>query len=74
MAAGVYDTARSPAQSRVRLDADGSAVMVHALPDNFANIPPERYQQVNGAPGPDEMTMATGDAGKRVACGVIGAS
>ena len=24
-------------------------------------------------PGPDQMTMSTGDAGKRVACGVIGA-
>ena len=39
---------------------------------HFVNIPPERYQQVNGNPPPDETTMATGDAGKRVACGVIG--
>jgi Cu-Zn family superoxide dismutase len=49
-----------------------TAIMIHEKADNFANIPPERYQQVNGAPPPDEMTMATGDAGKRVACGVIG--
>ncbi|MFC7673567.1 superoxide dismutase family protein [Mycolicibacterium sp. GCM10028919] len=48
-----------------------TAIIIHEKADNFANIPPERYQQVNGAPGPDEMTMATGDAGKRVACGVI---
>ncbi|MGH3557972.1 MAG: superoxide dismutase[Cu-Zn] [Mycobacterium sp.] len=52
---------------------DGTALIIHAGSDNFANIPPERYTQVNGAPGPDETTMSTGDAGKRVACGVIGA-
>ncbi|MFI7421225.1 superoxide dismutase family protein [Nonomuraea sp. NPDC049684] len=47
-------------------DADGSAVIVHALPDNLANIP-ARY-----APdGPDEATHRTGDAGGRTACGVI---
>ncbi|MBE1551355.1 Cu-Zn family superoxide dismutase [Mycobacterium sp. OAS707] len=49
-----------------------TAIVIHEKADNFANIPPERYQQVNGAPPPDETTMATGDAGKRVACGVIG--
>ena len=51
----------------------GTALIIHAGSDNFANIPPERYTQVNGAPGPDQTTMSTGDAGKRVACGVIGA-
>jgi superoxide dismutase, Cu-Zn family len=50
-----------------------TAIIIHEKADNFANIPPERYQQVNGNPPPDETTMATGDAGKRVACGVIGA-
>ena len=50
-----------------------TAIIIHEKADNFANIPPERYQQVNGAPPPDETTLATGDAGKRVACGVIGA-
>jgi superoxide dismutase, Cu-Zn family len=50
-------------------DADGSAVMVHAGTDNFANIP-ERYSS-GGVPGPDATTLATGDAGARVACGVI---
>lgn len=45
---------------------DGAAVMVHSEPDNFANIP-ERY-----APsGPDEDTLGTGDAGDRLACGVV---
>jgi Cu-Zn family superoxide dismutase len=48
------------------LDEDGTAVMVHAEPDNFANIP-DRY-----APqGPDEATTKTGDAGGRIACAVL---
>lgn len=48
------------------LDADGSAVMIHAGRDNFANIP-TRY-----APdGPDGDTLKTGDAGSRVACGAL---
>ena len=51
---------------------EGTAIVIHAGADNFGNIPPDRYTQVNGSPGPDEMTMCTGDAGKRVACGVIG--
>ena len=47
-------------------DPDGSAVMVHALPDNFANIP-SRY-----APGgPDQVTRDTGDSGARIACGAV---
>jgi len=50
-------------------DFDGSAVMVHAGPDNLANIP-TRYTS-GGVPGPDATTLATGDAGARVACGVI---
>jgi superoxide dismutase, Cu-Zn family len=54
------------------LAGEKTAIIIHAKADNFANIPPERYQQVNGAPPPDETTLATGDAGGRVACGVIG--
>jgi Cu-Zn family superoxide dismutase len=50
-------------------DADGSALMVHSDRDNYANIP-DRYTS-GGAPGPDEATLATGDAGARAACGVI---
>ena len=54
------------------LAGNKTALIIHEKSDNFGNIPPERYNQVNGTPGPDEETMATGDAGKRVACGVIG--
>ena len=53
------------------LSGDGTAIIIHAGADNFANIPPDRYKQANGAPPPDETTLATGDGGKRVACGVI---
>ncbi|GII55681.1 hypothetical protein Pth03_40700 [Planotetraspora thailandica] len=54
-------------------DADGSAVVVHAKADNFANIP-SRYTHpadATGASGPDAMTMKSGDAGNRIGCGVI---
>lgn len=54
------------------LDGDKTAIIIHADADNFGNIPADRYNQTNGTPGPDETTTTTGDAGKRVACGVIG--
>jgi Cu-Zn family superoxide dismutase len=47
-------------------DADGSAIIIHAGPDNYANIP-TRYAPA----GPDATTLGTGDAGGRVACGVL---
>jgi len=53
------------------LGGQKTAIIIHADPDNFGNLPPEKYQQVNGTPGPDQATLDTGDAGKRVACGVI---
>ena len=54
-------------------DADGTAVIVHALPDNFANIPARYQSTTEGTFGPDSATLATGDAGGRVACGVVAA-
>jgi len=52
-------------------DQDGSAVIVHAGRDNFANIPSRYVSTTSGQPGPDAATLATGDAGARYACGVI---
>lgn len=54
------------------LAGNKTAIIIHAGADNFGNIPADRYNQTNGTPGPDETTTTTGDAGKRVACGVIG--
>ncbi|WP_280304144.1 superoxide dismutase[Cu-Zn] [Nocardia neocaledoniensis] len=48
----------------------GKALIVHSGADNFGNIPP-RYSREGGT-GPDEATLSTGDAGSRVACGVVG--
>jgi Cu-Zn family superoxide dismutase len=47
-------------------DTDGSAFILHANADNYANIPTDRYD-----PDPDATTLGTGDAGARIACGVI---
>jgi Cu-Zn family superoxide dismutase len=52
-------------------DSDGSAVMVHAMRDNQANVP-GRYMAA-GKPGPDADTLDTGDSGDRIACGLLGA-
>jgi Cu-Zn family superoxide dismutase len=46
------------------MDDDGSAFMIHAGRDNYGNVP-ERYGS------PDGDTLAAGDAGPRVGCGVI---
>jgi superoxide dismutase, Cu-Zn family len=53
------------------MDADGSAVIVHAAPDNLANIPTRYHSHTYDVFGPDQDTLATGDAGGRVACGVV---
>jgi len=63
---------------RELMDADGSAVVIHASPDNLAHIPAssptggERYHShVDNVFGPDAATKATGDAGARFGCGVL---
>jgi superoxide dismutase, Cu-Zn family len=55
-------------------NSSGTVLIIHQDPDNFGNIPTARYNQKDGTPGPDQETLATGDAGKRVACGVIAAA
>jgi Cu-Zn family superoxide dismutase len=52
-------------------DADGSAIIVHAIADNHANIPTRYHSHTEGTFGPDSATLATGDSGGRIACGVI---
>jgi len=63
-------------------DLNGSAFIVHAAPDNYANIPATdaagnpRYSNPNSVAvypnlTTDAATLATGDAGARIACGVI---
>ena len=64
-------------------DSNGSAFIIHASPDNYANIPATdpatgnpRYSNPNAIPvypntTTDASTLATGDAGGRIACGVI---
>lgn len=63
-------------------DLNGSAFIIHAGPDNYANIPATdaagnpRYSNPNSVPvypniTADATTLATGDAGARIACGVI---
>jgi len=44
-------------------------VIVHASPDNYANIP-ARYL-TGTLTAVDQTTFNTGDAGGRIACGVI---
>ncbi|MEZ0075170.1 superoxide dismutase family protein [Planotetraspora sp. GP83] len=48
---------------------EGTSVIIHSKPDNYANIP-ERYSH-EGKAGPDAETLKAGDSGSRIACGVI---
>jgi Cu-Zn family superoxide dismutase len=47
----------------------GTAIVVHAGVDNYANIP-VRYS-ANGVAGPDSESQMTGDSGPRIACAVV---
>lgn len=64
--------------TKVLMDTDGSAVILHAGPDNLGNVPGttstggERYHShVDDVFGADTATKATGDAGARFGCGVV---
>jgi Cu-Zn family superoxide dismutase len=67
-------------------DLNGSALIIHAGPDNFGNIPTRYVQQATLAPvtdgtavtpsgvvGPDGTTLSNGDSGPRFACAVLAA-
>lgn len=59
---------------RVTLDdLAGRAVMVHGLADNYGNVPDRYSSSAADAPpsGADAETLATGDAGDRIACGLV---
>jgi superoxide dismutase, Cu-Zn family len=47
------------------LTPEGRAVIVHALADNYANVPSRYVAEVDAA------TKNTGDAGGRIACGAV---
>jgi Cu-Zn family superoxide dismutase len=65
----VTATATDRLSDALLFDADGSALIVHAAPDNFANIPTRYTAAGSTTPGPDAATLATGDSGGRTACG-----
>jgi superoxide dismutase, Cu-Zn family len=50
----------------------GVAVIVHADRDNLGHIPDRYTAEGEASSGADQETLATGDAGDRVACGVVG--
>lgn len=51
----------------------GTAVILHANPDNFGNVPvgtaPNQYQP--NSPAATDLTARTGNASDRVACGLV---
>ncbi|MFI9571788.1 superoxide dismutase family protein [Microbispora rosea] len=51
------------------LTGGGRSIVVHAKPDNQANVP-DRYSR-SGTAGPDAETLKAGDSGARIACGVF---
>lgn len=67
----VFDTHRFDVAEL--FDEDGSAVVLHAGPDNFGNVPLEdgKYQDPNDWYNAQGGTGAAGDAGGRYGCGVV---
>lgn len=59
----------------VDASGDGNAVIIHADPDNLANIPDRYHAHTPDASsttfGPDAATNETGDSGARVVCGIV---
>ncbi|BBY39313.1 superoxide dismutase [Cu-Zn] [Mycobacterium mantenii] len=55
------------------LTGQKTAIIIHAGAASSATPASGGNTQTSGTPGANDMTMSTGDAGKRVACGVIGA-
>lgn len=59
-------------------DTDGAAVVLHAGPDNFGNVPiaSDRYADPNNwySSTTPAGTAATGDAGSRYGCGIVQAT
>jgi Cu-Zn family superoxide dismutase len=51
----------------------GTAVILHAKPDNFGNIPvgTETNQYQPNSPAASDLTARTGNASDRVACGLV---
>lgn len=78
--ASLYVTADGTVDARFTIDrfspADlaGRAVIIHAGPDNFGNVPTGTAANQYTANGPDATTLTanTGNAGARIACGVVG--
>ena len=54
-------------------DVEGMALVVHAFPDNYANVPLGNLKDEYWPNGPRavDTTSATGNAGAAIACGVI---
>lgn len=66
---GYLEVTAAGLSQQLLMEDDGTAVVIYAEADHHGNVP-ERY-----APhGPDADSLATGDAGPRMACGVFEAA